>query len=116
MSEPGPGPWPEGCAGAVSLTVDDGRASQLRHAVPLLGEYGLPATFYLNLKGAAIGRWVILTFHDVGAEGSRLANTVPDVRELCAFLARHRQRLWTAPVATVAQRIAHWRAVSSSAA
>jgi hypothetical protein len=32
-----------------------------------------------------------------------------DLRELCTFLARSRDRLWTAPVATVARRIAAWR-------
>ncbi|MEZ4734945.1 MAG: hypothetical protein R3E79_48240 [Caldilineaceae bacterium] len=28
-----------------------------------------------------------------------------DLEELCAHLARHRERLWTAPVATIAQRV-----------
>ncbi|MGH2352727.1 MAG: polysaccharide deacetylase family protein [Chloroflexota bacterium] len=60
---------------------------------------------------AALGSWAIFTFHDVGISGgqSRLVNTEADFRELCAFLARHRGRLWTAPVATVAQRIVTWR-------
>ncbi len=250
-------PWPPGYAGAVSLTFDDGRASHLSRVVPILAEYGLHATFYLNPRGAteqewrerlepwvavqaagheignhslshvcsqamrdrrdprlpaletwtladveadvmeaerrlgavlpappgqprtfcypcyqehvgegptrrsyvpviarrfiaargageygdnrpatcdlhylwswkvelldgaalvgraeraALGYWEILTFHDVGDGGrSRLTNTETDFRELCAFLARHRQRLWTAPVSVVAQRIAAWR-------
>ena len=29
--------------------------------------------------------------------------------ELCGFLVRHRDRLWTAPVATVAQHVIEWR-------
>jgi peptidoglycan/xylan/chitin deacetylase (PgdA/CDA1 family) len=250
------GPWPEECAGAVSLTFDDGRASQLERVVPILAEYDLLATFYVNPRGrsedewrtrlepwravqaagheignhslshvcsqsmreqrdpsrpaletwtladveadvleaerrlqavvpspadqprtfcypcyqdhvgegptrqsyvpmiashfpaargageyggnypetcdlhylwswkvelldgaalvgrsekAALGRWDILTFHDVGVS-SRLSNTDADFRELCAYLARHRQRLWTAPLAVVAQRVQSWRA------
>ena len=60
---------------------------------------------------AALGDWVILTFHDIGDGGrSNLANTEPAFRELCAFLARHRARIWTAPVAAVARRVAAWRA------
>jgi peptidoglycan/xylan/chitin deacetylase (PgdA/CDA1 family) len=56
------------------------------------------------------GTWVILTFHDVG-EGRRsnLFNTEPAFRELCEFLARHRDRLWTAPVVEVARHIIAWR-------
>jgi hypothetical protein len=57
---------------------------------------------------AARGSWEILTFHDVGAN-NRLSNTEADFRELCAYLARHRDRLWTAPVAAVAQRVRAWR-------
>ena len=41
-------PWPGDCAGAISLTFDDGRSSQLKIAVPRLNELGLRATFYLT--------------------------------------------------------------------
>lgn len=58
---------------------------------------------------AAQDFWVILTFHDVGRD-SRLSNTEAAFRELCEFLARHRGRIWTAPVAAVAERVGHWRA------
>ena len=250
-------PWPEGTFGAISLTFDDGRVSQLKRAIPILAEHGLPATFYINPRGrteeewrarlepwiavqragheigdhslshvcsralrprldsapclerwtladveadvleaerrleavlpmpagqrrtfcypcyhdfvgagearqsyvpliarhflaargggefghnypetcdlhylwswkvelldgpalvgrcerAALGTWVILTFHDIG--DSRLSNTEHAFRELCEFLARHRQRLWTAPVAAVAERLVEWRARST---
>jgi peptidoglycan/xylan/chitin deacetylase (PgdA/CDA1 family) len=40
--------WPGGMRGAVSLAFDDGMHSQLQLAIPLLGEYDLTATFYLN--------------------------------------------------------------------
>lgn len=51
---------------------------------------------------ASLGSWVILTFHDVGVS-SRLSNTDEAFRELCTYLARHRHRLWTAPMASVAK-------------
>lgn len=243
------GPWPEGRQGAVSLTFDDGMRSHLDRAIPLLDEYGLHATFYLNpprdadesawrerlalwraaaargheignhslthpcsqnfsfigrglesmtldeierdvleaerrlrvgipeqtvrsfgypcyqtyvgtgtrrqsyvpviarhfvaargkgetandparcdlhdlwswpaerMSGAALvglaeraagdGRWAVLTFHGI-AEGHLPVADV-DLRELCAFLARHRDRIWTAPVAVVAQHVLRWR-------
>lgn len=250
-------PWPEACAGAVSLTFDDGHPSQLERAVPVLNEFGLSGTFYLNPRGATedkwrarlapwravqaagheignhslshvcsyalrdrrdpsvpalekwtladveadvleaerrldaalplgpgqrrsfcypcyhehvgegltrhsyvpiiarhfvagrglgefpenrpatcdlhylwswplefltedqivgcveraaegpAGRWVILVFHAM--DGRRRTNTEPALRALCAYLVEQRQRLWTAPVATVAQRVAAWR-------
>jgi hypothetical protein len=256
-----PALWPEARQGAVSLTFDDGRASQLERVIPILGEYDLLATFYLNPRGAseehwrarlapwvavqasgheignhtlshvcarsmrerhdpshpsletwtvadveadvleaerrleavlpsppdqprtfcypcyqdfvgtgptrqsyvpmvakhfpaargageygsnypqtcdlhylwswkvelldgaalvgrcekaARGSWEILTFHDVGAN-NRLSNTEADFRELCAYLARHHDRLWTAPVAAVAQHLRTWRAERAAA-
>jgi len=41
-------PWPDTCQGAVSLTFDDGLPSQLALAIPMLEQYGLQATFYIN--------------------------------------------------------------------
>jgi peptidoglycan/xylan/chitin deacetylase (PgdA/CDA1 family) len=241
-------PWPAGCAGAVSLTFDDGMPSQLALAIPLLDEHELRATFYVNPRGdawlawlepwrnaavagheignhslthpcsssfdftapdrglesltladveadvleaerrlreaipeqprrsfgypcyldyvgqgptrqsyvpviarhfvaargkgeipnhpvrsdlhhlwsfpvermsgaeliglaeraAATGRWSILTFHGISQGHLSVAET--DLRELCAFLARQRGRIWTAPVATVAERLIEYRA------
>ncbi|GAC1433583.1 MAG: hypothetical protein NVSMB65_07480 [Chloroflexota bacterium] len=59
-------------------------------------------------RAAAEGRWAILTFHGIGAGHLPVAEV--DLRELAASLARHRGRIWTAPVATVAGRVAAWRA------
>jgi peptidoglycan/xylan/chitin deacetylase (PgdA/CDA1 family) len=56
---------------------------------------------------AAQGRWGILVFH--GIHEGHLPIGDRDLAELCAFLARQRDRIWTAPVATVAQRIIEWR-------
>ena len=58
-------------------------------------------------RAAAQGRWGILTMH--GVHQGHLSVADVDLKELCAFLERHRERIWTAPVATVAQRIAEWR-------
>jgi len=44
---PAPFTWPNGCCGAVSLTFDDGRTSQLDTAIPLLDARNLQGTFYL---------------------------------------------------------------------
>ena len=54
------------------------------------------------------GRWAILTFHGIGEGHLPVAEV--DLRELCGFLARRRDRLWTAPVATIAARVQQWRA------
>ncbi len=58
-------------------------------------------------RAAAEGRWAILTFHGINEGHLTVAET--DLRELLGFLARHQERLWTAPVAVVAQRVLAWR-------
>ncbi|MGC8782600.1 MAG: polysaccharide deacetylase family protein [Anaerolineae bacterium] len=129
MSAMASSPWPIGHRGAVSLTFDDGRPSQLGRAVPILAEYGLTGTFYLNfpwnvehatgptLVGLAeqateLGRWVIFTIHDIGDGSLPLSEAA--FRALCRHLARRRDEIWTAPVVAVARRIAAWRQQRSS--
>jgi peptidoglycan/xylan/chitin deacetylase (PgdA/CDA1 family) len=58
-------------------------------------------------RAAGEGRWTILTFHGIGEGHLPVAEV--DLREVCSFLARSRDRIWTAPVATVAQAIGAWR-------
>jgi peptidoglycan/xylan/chitin deacetylase (PgdA/CDA1 family) len=41
-------PWPEGIRGAVSLTFDDARLSQIDRLIPLLDTCGVRATFYVT--------------------------------------------------------------------
>jgi hypothetical protein len=53
------------------------------------------------------GRWAVLTFH--GIDEGHLPVAAVDLAELCSFLARHRERLWTAPVAVAAQQVIRWR-------
>ena len=53
------------------------------------------------------GQWGILTFH--GIQQGHLSVADVDFRELCVFLARNRERIWVAPVVTVARYITEWR-------
>jgi peptidoglycan/xylan/chitin deacetylase (PgdA/CDA1 family) len=62
-------------------------------------------------QAAADGRWAVLTFHGVHEGGLSVAE--PDLAQLCAHLARHRQRLWTAPLVEVAGAVAAWRAAGA---
>lgn len=56
------------------------------------------------------GRWAVLTFHGINEGTHPVAET--DLRLLVAHLARHRNRIWTAPLATVAARVSAWRGAS----
>ncbi|MHB9032631.1 MAG: polysaccharide deacetylase family protein [Anaerolineae bacterium] len=68
---------------------------------------------------AAEGRWVILTFHTFQhgpasgfvPGGPWHLPSMPEAtfRELCAYLAEQRGRIWTAPLVEVAQRLSAWR-------
>lgn len=51
MSQNIKAPWANDCKGAVSLTFDDGSQSQLDIAIPILNEFGLLGTFYINPRG-----------------------------------------------------------------
>jgi peptidoglycan/xylan/chitin deacetylase (PgdA/CDA1 family) len=58
-------------------------------------------------RAASQGRWGILTFH--GIHQGHLPVADVDFRELCGFLAKNRNRIWVAPVVTVARRLIEWR-------
>jgi len=58
-------------------------------------------------RAAAQNRWAVLTFH--GIHQGHLSVQEVDFRELVAHLARHRHRLWVAPVVEVALRLIEWR-------
>ena len=67
------GSWPGDARAAISLTFDDGLASQLGHAVPLLARHGLRGTFYLNPDGEDWrARWA--PWEAVAAAGHELGN------------------------------------------
>ncbi|WP_269013696.1 polysaccharide deacetylase family protein [Aquirufa nivalisilvae] len=40
--------WPQGKKMALSLSFDDARGSQVTQGTPLLNQYGVKATFFLN--------------------------------------------------------------------
>ena len=62
--------WPNGARAAVVLSYDDALTSQLDHAVPVLDEAGLKATFFLsNVRRSDIERW-----RSVADHGHELAN------------------------------------------
>jgi len=42
-------PWPAGVRGAVSLTFDDARPSQVDRLIPILDRFGVKATFYVTM-------------------------------------------------------------------
>ncbi|MEX0887733.1 MAG: polysaccharide deacetylase family protein [Phycisphaeraceae bacterium] len=63
--------WPSGVRAAVSMTFDDGRASQLELGLPILDEHGIKATFYVLPRcfdgaGAAAWRGVAEAGHEIG--------------------------------------------------
>lgn len=53
------------------------------------------------------GRWAVLTFH--GINEGHLPVGEADLRLLCTHLNRHRDRIWTAPLLTVAEHLIGWR-------
>jgi len=43
--------WPDGARGAVSLSFDDARPSQVANGIPIFSKHGVKATFYASLAG-----------------------------------------------------------------
>jgi len=70
----------------------------------------MPATQMIGLVEACVASrsWGILTFH--GIQEGRLGVAEADFRELLNYLTINHPRIWSAPVAKVAQRILDWRA------
>lgn len=60
-------------------------------------------------QAPAQGRWSILTFH--GVNDGHLHVAAGDLEELCAYLARNKERIWTAPIATIAQHVSEYQKV-----
>ena len=64
-------------------------------------------------------RWCILTFHSLQHEpggewmpgGAYHGSPLPadNFRELCQYLDANRERIWTAPVLEITNRIIEWR-------
>ena len=56
---------------------------------------------------AAKGLWVILIFHEI--DGKRLSVCSSDFELLLGYLKRNAERIWTAPVVEIAQKIANFQ-------
>jgi peptidoglycan/xylan/chitin deacetylase (PgdA/CDA1 family) len=63
-------PWPQGIRGAVSLTFDDARLSQVDRLLPILDRFGVKATFYISMDRLAerLEGWkkAVRTGHEIG--------------------------------------------------
>ena len=66
-------PWSGDCKGAVSLTFDDGSQSQLDIAIPILNEYRLHGTFYIN-PGGDDWKGRLAPWREVGLKGHEIGN------------------------------------------
>jgi peptidoglycan/xylan/chitin deacetylase (PgdA/CDA1 family) len=62
--------WPHGSRGAVSLSFDDARESQVDVGVPLLNAHGVRATFYVQPEGVRrrVAGWkaALAAGHEIG--------------------------------------------------
>ena len=62
--------WPEGKRGAVSVTFDDARFSQIDTGLPILDEYGAKATFYVSISSLEkrLDAWkkAVANGHEIG--------------------------------------------------
>lgn len=73
---------------------------------PVEGKSGIELVG-LAERTAAYSQWGIMTFHSI--DEGRLSVSQWAFRELCDFLDRNRNRIWVAPMVTVALRIIEWR-------
>ena len=73
LAERNSSPWLEGCQGAFSLTFDDGSQSQLDIAIPILKEYNLLGTFYIN-PGGDDWKERLAPWREVAAAGHEIGN------------------------------------------
>jgi len=62
--------WPEGKHGAISITFDDARFSQIDNGLPILDEYGAKATFYVSISSLEkrLDAWkkAVANGHEIG--------------------------------------------------
>lgn len=68
-------PWPYGARGALSVTFDDARASQLEAGLPILDRHGARATFYVGIPQveARLDEWraAQANGHEIGSHSLR---------------------------------------------
>lgn len=93
---------------ASGLRPNDPRRCDLSHLWSTPCEYmTAPTLIGMAEQAAALGHWLILTFH--GINDGHLHVAYRDLEELCIYLARQRERIYTAPVATIAKLVAPWQ-------
>ena len=82
--------------------------SDLHHLASVSGER-MSGEEMIGLAERAVtqGRWIVFTFHDIGA--GRLGCSTYDFGNLLDHLALHRSRFWVAPVRDVAQYLTRLR-------
>lgn len=68
--------WPNSCAGAISLTFDDGMDSQLRAAFPAMQARDIRGTFYLNPRPTRLLPWWanLAQWQPVAHSGNEIGN------------------------------------------
>ena len=63
-------PWPDGKRVALSLSFDDGRASQVEGGIPLLDRHGVKATFYVTPSSVEqrleVWKKAVASGHEIG--------------------------------------------------
>lgn len=107
------GLWPEGRAGAVSLTYDDGLDSQLDLALPALDRSGLKATFFVTMANI---RHRQAEWEKIVSSGHELANhTLTHPCDLQRFTPADYRRRELLPVERWLNRIQPNRSVRSFA-
>lgn len=74
---------------------------------PIEGKSGIELVG-LAERTASLSQWGIMTLHGID-DGGNLSLSMSAFRELCNFLDRNRDRIWVAPVISVAQKIIQWR-------
>lgn len=84
------------------------RTCQMHHLWSQGGERKSGENLIGMVSAAATkGQWLILAFHGINAGHLPVADF--DFHALCEYLSLEREEIWTAPVITVAKRIAEWR-------
>jgi len=79
--------------GSVAITVDDGHASFLRFALPILRELGIPATLFVLSELSNSGDWLwVDKWEYVRAHAARASDGGPSLAELRHLLPAERER------------------------
>lgn len=77
--------WPDGKAGAVSITFDDGSVNQFRQALPILNKLGMKGTFFIitgQIPGSKYhGKFIGRSMKDIIAETATMPTNGNNIYE-----------------------------------